>query len=111
MLEKRWVFLSEKQNNLDLQILSEKLRIPKILASVLLSRGLDAAGAEHFFSRSKRDIHNPFLLLGMEKAVKRIQSALEKREKIVVYGDYDVDGITSTAMLCDFLQSLGANVE
>lgn len=111
MLEKRWIFLSEKQNNMDLQALSTSLRIPKILASVLLSRGLDAAGAENFFSRSKKDIPNPFLLLGMEKAVLRIQSALESQEKIVVYGDYDVDGITSTAMLCDFLRSLGANVE
>ena len=110
-MEKRWVFLSEKQNNQDLQALSENLRIPKILASVLLSRGMGAGEAEGFFSRSKRDIHNPFLLLGMDRAVQRIQSALEKREKIVVYGDYDVDGITSTAMLCDFLRSQGADVE
>lgn len=84
--------------------------------SPLLSRALSARGAvtpeqiERFLHPSPADFHDPFLLPDMDKAVARIRLALETKEKICVFGDYDVDGICSTAMLTDYFRSVGADI-
>ena len=82
--------------------------------SPLLVRALRARGAvtpeqiERFLHPSAEDFHDPFLLPDMDKAVQRIHAALENGERICIFGDYDVDGICSTAMLVDYFHSVGA---
>lgn len=78
---------------------------------LLLQRGIDSGQHAAFFDlQYDRDIHDPWLLFGMDKAVNRIYKAIENKENIVVYGDYDADGITSTAVLVLTLNDLGARV-
>ena len=85
--------------------------LPPLAACVLCARGLDtpeAAGA--FLAANHGPLHDPFLLRDMDRAVARIQAALARGETIAVYGDYDVDGITSTCLLTRFLESRGGRV-
>jgi single-stranded-DNA-specific exonuclease len=81
------------------------------LISVLLNnRGVSPEDAEHFFAPSYiRDIHNPYELGDMQKAVDRVYVAVKNKQRIMVYGDYDADGITSTAIMLDVLESIGAH--
>lgn len=82
-----------------------------IIAKLLKNRGIDSPEkAEWFFNGSLADLHDPRLLKEMEKAVGRIKKAIQDREAIMVFGDYDVDGITATAILYDFLKKAGADV-
>ena len=81
--------------------------ISPITAAVLVGRGIrDTEQADTFVRASFDDLHDPFLLSGMDRAVGRILKALRDGEKIFVYGDYDADGITSTALLTDFFRDL-----
>ena len=82
---------------------------PELLKILLLNRGIkDKAEAEAFLNPDyERDLHDPFLLLDMDKAVERILQAIEKKEKIVIYSDYDADGIPGGVILHDFLQKIG----
>ena len=89
--------------------LSKELGVSGIAAQILVGRNLTGADAcRRFFAPSLADLHDPFLFTGMKKAVARIRSAISGKEKITVYGDYDADGITGTAMLVRVLRSLGA---
>ena len=91
-------------------------QVPQLNISPLLARALRARGAvtaeeiERFLNPSAADFHDPFLLPDMDKAVARIRLALETKERICVFGDYDVDGICSTAMLTDYFRSIGADI-
>ncbi len=79
---------------------------------VLAQRGYDdAVQREKFLAPKLGDLHDPFLLLGMQKTVARIKSAIEKGQKIMIYGDYDVDGMTATTIMCRLLSHLNANVD
>lgn len=92
------------------QRLSDSLGISSLAARVLCSRGIcDEAAARAFLDVKSAAFHDPMLLCDMDLAVERIEMALESGEKIAVYGDYDVDGITATYILSDYLQSLGAD--
>lgn len=89
--------------------LAEGLNIMPALARVLFQRGIKGiAAARSFLDPSLNQLHSPWLMRGMEQAVERIGTALEKGEKIVVHGDYDVDGITAAALLVEVLRQLGA---
>ncbi|MBP1736149.1 MAG: Single-stranded-D-specific exonuclease RecJ [Oscillospiraceae bacterium] len=89
----------------------EAAGIPHLTAAVLCARGLDTVEAcRVFFADGEELLHDPMLLRDMERAVARVNAALESGETIAVYGDYDVDGITSTCLLTHFLQSRGATV-
>ena len=89
--------------------LAEELGILPAVARILMNRGLRSAGAASaFLYPSPEQLHSPWLMRGMERAVKRICAALEKGEKIVVHGDYDADGITAAALLVEALRQLGA---
>ena len=92
--------------------LAQDLRIPPLLAQCLLNRGLDestAAGA--YLDPRLKHMADPFLLPGMDVAVERLLAARDKKERITIFGDYDVDGVTSTAILLEILRPLGWNVE
>jgi len=91
--------------------ISESLRLPTILSKILVSRGItDREEIIKFLKPSVNDLHDPMLLPDMDKAVKRIVAAKELNEKVVIYGDYDVDGITATSILYLFLGSIGLDV-
>lgn len=87
--------------------LSNLLQVSPIIATLLVQRGIETYNqAESFFKPKLSDLHDPFLMLGMEKAVQRIAYAIENNQKVLVYGDYDVDGTTSVATVYSFLRNL-----
>ncbi len=78
----------------------ELINVPRVIAQILLNRGVDTFDEARFFLKpTMDDLHNPFLMAGMEQAIERIASAIEKNEHIMIFGDYDVDGTTSTTLL------------
>ncbi len=106
-IRKRW----EIQPEPDESIFRKLHSIPKPIVRALFHRGItDAEAARIFFQTDAEPLADPFLLADMPKAVERILRAVRSGEPIVVYGDYDTDGVTATAMLVDFLQSIGARV-
>lgn len=91
---------------------SKKYKISYVMSVVLLNRGIETEEqVKSYISKSLESINNPKLLPDMEKAAKRITEAIEKKEKIMIYGDYDVDGVTSTSLLYSFLKDMGADVD
>jgi single-stranded-DNA-specific exonuclease len=93
-------------------LLSGALNISKVTAQLLANRGiLDPVEAESFLRSSLSSCHDPFLLKDMHKAISRIKKAISDRQPVLVYGDYDVDGITSVTVLYTALKNLGAVVE
>lgn len=110
-MEQKWVLLDE-HSSAEIEQLSKSLNVSKIIARILLNRGIDnLEKAKKFFRVSLDHLYDPFLLRDMEAAVSRIQTAFRKNEKILVYGDYDVDGITSVSMLVLAFQQLGHKPE
>lgn len=89
----------------------KSFKIHPVIAQILISRGFNTLEQIHYYLYSKLpDLHDPFLLTEMPKAVERIARALQNSENILIYGDNDVDGMTGTALLTEFLQFIGANV-
>lgn len=110
-MKKRWV-LKEQGEEDKIQHLSGVLNIDRNLANLLVQRGISTfEEARAFFRPTLQDLHDPFLMKDMEKAVERIQVALEKNEKILVYGDYDVDGTTAVSLMYTFLKSIYDKVD
>jgi single-stranded-DNA-specific exonuclease len=104
-MQKRWNILSV--NSTEVTALQSALNISESLCRILVQRGIthyDAAKA--YFRPSLDDLHSPWLMKDMQKAVDRILQAFEHKERILVYGDYDVDGTTSVASMFQFLQAL-----
>lgn len=108
MQRKKWMLLSKNNSLDDIKRISTEFNIPPIVASILLNRGVD--DVKGFLEPETSGFLDPFLMLGMKEATLRILSAVSVGEKITVYGDYDVDGITSTAILVSFLRKHGAEV-
>ena len=108
-MEKIWKI---KQPNLDLQKeISRALDISEILAQLLINRGVRSAEeAKGFLDCDLANLHDPFLLKGMKKAVQRIRKAQTRGEKVMVWGDYDIDGITSVTLLVSVLKEMGVHV-
>lgn len=92
-------------------LLTGELKINPIMSQILVNRGItNPDDAKRFLFPSLEQLHNPFLMKDMEKAVERLTAAIYGKEKIVVYGDYDADGITSTAILVNFLREIHDDV-
>ncbi len=109
-MEKRWI-IKNTGNKKDIEHLSEVLNINKILANLLVQKDIhDYDTAKAFFRPELSRLHDPFLMQDMDKAVKRLGEAIETGEKILVYGDYDVDGTTSVAMMYSFLKEYNSNI-
>ena len=88
--------------------LAQELGISPVLGRLLVQRGITKAqDAKKFFRPQLPDLHDPFLMKDMDIAVERLNMAMGKKERILIYGDYDVDGITSTVLLRDYLKSCG----
>src|SRR5262245_1733651 len=87
------------------------LNLPAVIARLLCQRGLDEPELAHrFLSPALDQLHDPFRLAGMREAVERLLGAIARRERIVIHGDYDVDGITSTVMVRRAIELLGGDV-
>ena len=106
-MKKRWRVIPADEDCA--RVLSEQLHISPILAQLRVHRGITSAECgRHFLDDSLEHSCDPFLMKGMETAVQRICQAIEEKEKIIIYGDYDVDGITATSLLYLVLSDLGA---
>ncbi len=107
----RWTFRQTADDS-TINNLSKTLKIPKCLATVLSARGFNSVEeAKKYFNPSLDDLHDPFLLKGMDKVVDRIFSAIERGRHIWIHGDYDVDGTASTSMMLRFLREIGMKVD
>ncbi|BDX37457.1 single-stranded-DNA-specific exonuclease RecJ [Tenuifilaceae bacterium CYCD] len=105
MMEKRWVYKDQGDPELVNRLASE-LSIEPVLASLLVQRGVKTYDeAKRFFRPSLDDLYDPFLMKDMHNAVDRIEQAIRKGERILFYGDYDVDGTTAVALMYSFFRS------
>lgn len=102
--------LTKKQAEIQKK-LADELGISPVLAQLLIQRDITTfAEAKSFFRPALSDLHDPFLMADMDKAVERLTKALKKNQKILVYGDYDVDGTTSVALVYKFLKRFYSNI-
>jgi len=105
---KKWL-IKEQNPHLSKEF-STSFNISPLVSQLLINRGLVSVDqADFFINATLKDLYSPFLMKDMDKAVQRIITALQKKEKICVYGDYDVDGITATAVVLLFLREVKAN--
>ena len=109
-MNKKWqIYQSDYEKIKELQ---EKYNINKLLATILSNRGIiEEKQIKKFLDPKRTDFYNPFLMPDMGSAVNRILKAIENNEKIIIYGDYDVDGITSVTVLKSFFQDRGIHVD
>lgn len=104
----RWSIFPQPENNL-IEQLSKELNIPETLATVAINRGITSyAKAKEFFRPQFSDLHDPLMMDKMDIAVERILRAIDNKERIMIYGDYDVDGTNGTAMMTLFFRQMGA---
>ena len=107
----QWHQLSSDQTDL-VQTIQEQCQIPSFLAQLLVERGCDSLEkAQHFLKPQLQDLHGPEELHGIEAAVEKIEAAISQDWQITVYGDYDADGLTSTALMYETLRDIGAKVD
>ncbi len=108
-MKKQWHML--QPDPLTVRELSQQLKCHPVTAAVLANRNIcNLRDANRFLNASLKDLRRPSDLIGMQAAVKRIYRAISRREKILIFGDYDVDGITATVILLNFLHHTGADV-
>lgn len=108
-MNKKWVFYDIDNENANK--IADEYGISKQLAAVILNRGVQEEKIATFLNPTRNDFYDPFLMPDMEKAVNRILKAIENKESVLIYGDYDVDGITSITVLKKFLQERGLDAK
>ena len=109
-MNKRWR-IKTRPSDEEIDALSSALKIDKVLALLLLQRNIKThEEAKAFFHPDLNRLHDPFLMKDMDRAVARVEQALDAREGILVYGDYDVDGTTAVALMYSFLRKIHPNV-
>ena len=110
-LKKRWNILKEG-NTAAIDKLSKELTIDRALANILVQRGIDSFDrAKTFFRPELANLHDPYMMKDMDRALERINKAINCNEKILIYGDYDVDGTTAVAVVFSFFMSLYKNLD
>jgi len=110
-MDKKW-FLQSCNDKLRVRELSEQLNLPESLASILVQRGIkNYDEARLFFRPTLESIHDPFLMKNMEKSVERVEKAIAAQEKILIFGDYDVDGTSAVALMYSFLKEYVTEIE
>ena len=106
-----YIWKDVDSNEATAKILAKGLKLPLALGHILVARGYtDKDNAEKFLNAKLEDLDDPFIIPDMRKAVDRIRVAVEKKEAITIFGDFDTDGVTSTAVLVKILRQLGADV-
>ena len=111
-MTKKWqIYEIDEQTENKIKELEEREKINKLLATILVNRNMtDPEQLKVFLHPTRKDFHDPYLMPDMRKAVNRIKQAIEKQEKVIIYGDYDVDGITSITVLKSFLEANNLHV-
>ncbi|MFN5712599.1 MAG: DHH family phosphoesterase, partial [Bacteroidota bacterium] len=110
-MNKRWS-LQEDVDRAVIGLLSLQLGVKPLLSRILYLRGIkNWEQAKEFFRPDLSQLHNPFLMNGMQEAIDRIDSAINQQEKILIYGDYDVDGTTAVALVFSFFKNIYPNVD
>jgi single-stranded-DNA-specific exonuclease len=110
-MDKVWNLKQEGDSNI-IKHLSVALNVDMVIANLLAQRGVtNYAEAQAFFRPKLSDLHDPMLMKDMDKAVERLEQAIDNQEKVLIYGDYDVDGTTSVAMMYQFLRSRLKNLD
>ncbi|MBL7885088.1 MAG: DHH family phosphoesterase, partial [Bacteroidia bacterium] len=108
---KRWSIKPQENQDVVHQLATE-LSIDPVLSNLLVQRGIkNYDEAKKFFRPSLADLYDPFLMKDMDKAIARLQKAIDSNEKILIYGDYDVDGTTAVALVFTFLSQFHTNIE
>lgn len=106
----RWTLKSKPEKE-KVQKLQDELQVDALIATLLVQRGVETyEQAKAFFRPSLNDLHDPFLMKDMDKAVARIEEAIDKGENILVFGDYDVDGTTAVSLVSSYLKSYYSNI-
>jgi single-stranded-DNA-specific exonuclease len=109
-MQKRWNILTADENKSN--SLQQALKVHPVLCKILVQRGIENyTEAKNFFRPQLTDLHSPWLMKDMDKAVARIITAINDEEKILVFGDYDVDGTTSVASMYQFLKKIHSNLD
>ena len=108
-MTKKWQIY--ESNNEKIEEISRKYNLNKLLVTILVNRNIEENQIEIYLNPNRKNFHDPFLMPDMEIAVNRILKAMENKEKIIIYGDYDVDGITSITVLKSFLKDRGIDVD
>ncbi|MFN5845958.1 MAG: single-stranded-DNA-specific exonuclease RecJ, partial [Flavobacteriia bacterium] len=110
-MQKRWL-IKTPENITTVEEFRSKLKVDRIVAELLLQRGISTfEEAEDFFRPKLEKLHDPFLMKDLKEAAERLNLALINKEKILLFGDYDVDGTTAVALLYSFLKEKGGNVD
>ena len=110
-MNKRWAIRDVPAFD-EINQLAEELNIDPVLSTLLIQRGVKTfEQARYFFRPDERHLHDPFLMQDMEKAIERIEAAIAAGEKIMIYGDYDVDGTTAVAVVYSFFKNHHGNIE
>ena len=105
-MNKKWECYEVDEN--EVEKFARKYGLSKLLAKIMVNRNIvEDEEVNVFLNPTRRDFYNPFLMPDMEKAVDRIIKAIDNKEKVMIYGDYDVDGITSITVLKKFLEERG----
>ncbi|MBK5196455.1 MAG: DHH family phosphoesterase, partial [Proteiniphilum sp.] len=109
----RWNYstLSHDQKNIKDE-LAKELNLHPVLVELLVNKGIETKeNADKFLYPNLEDLHDPFLLPDMDKAIRRIEKALGNKERILIYGDYDVDGTTAVALAYKFFRGITSNID
>ncbi len=110
-MQKRWVEIPLKQADL-VSKLQQDLQLDEVLCRLLVNRGISSfETAREFFRPELAHLHDPFLMKDMEQAILRIEKAIAKGEKILIYGDYDVDGTTAVALVYQFFKAIHSEID
>ena len=109
-MQKRWKILTADQQKVN--VLQQSLKIHPVICKILIQRGIETfEQAKDFFRPQLTSLHSPWLMKDMDKAVERVTRAVNLKEKILVFGDYDVDGTTAVASMYQFLKKIHSNLD
>ena len=109
-MSKKWQYYKNENKKEEVATLKNKFKISNLLATILVNRGITGKKAEIFLDPKRNDFYDPYNIPDIQKAVDRIIQAINSKEKTIIYGDYDVDGITSITVLKSFLKDRGLEV-
>ena len=108
-MNKKWQIY--ETNTEEVKKITEKYKVSELLATIISNRKIKNEDIEIFLHPTRQNFHDPFLMPDMDIAIERIIKAIENKEKTIIYGDYDVDGITSITVLKSFLEDRGLHVD
>lgn len=108
-MNKKWQIY--ETNTEEVKKITEKYKVSELLATIISNRKIKEEDIETFLHPTRQNFHDPFLMPNMNIATDRILKAIENNEKTIIYGDYDVDGITSITVLKSFLEDRGLHVD